>query len=657
MSLRSKIVLSLSLVAVLWAIVDNVLLRSLVGNHFEGITEQTAVDASARAEEEIELQGESLRRMIKGYAASPLLRKALQEEDRGLLEQLLDNEALERSGVDLMIALAEDGRVLRYCAKDASGAEVGYRIFPNQLIAPSNPLLKKPADERLGSVLHTEHGFLLVFAFAVPLEGELPVELGTLQPVPLPGQAVLIAGSLLDPEIARTTEGHQTTSRLVDLLRSDLTARQLSALDRLDSSDQEYVVDELENGGFVSYRRLMDVEGRPTLLLEVEHSPDALLQGRRVQQFLALSTLGATSLIFLVLLRLLQHVVIAPLSQLTKHATEIGSTDDTTRRLKFDRGDEIGQLSVEFDAMLDKLEESRRMIVASARQAGMSEIATGVLHNVGNVLNSVNVSRSLIERKLDGLPVRDLERTVEVLRKHEDSLAEFIGEDPRGKNMLPFLEQLSNSLSVHHSEAIRESDNLRKSVDHIADLVRSQQVYAGSRGVLERVSLSSEVDNALKISVQASGDDLDLEVTREYESIPTVMVDRHKLMEILINLIQNAKQAMHKARVKNPSLRVSVRMAPADDSGAGAAAVDSHERFVEISIGDNGEGIPKANLARIFSHGFTTKSNGHGFGLHVSANAATEMGGTLKVESDGPGQGARFTLSFPVDAAQRSEAA
>ena len=70
--------------------------------------------------------------------------------------------------------------------------------------------------------------------------------------------------------------------------------------------------------------------------------------------------------------------------------------------------------------------------------------------------------------------------------------------------------------------------------------------------------------------------------------------------------------------------------------------------MVEISVKDNGVGIPKENLRKIFQHGFTTRSDGHGFGLHGSAIAATQMHGSLSVDSAGDDQGATFVLRVPI---------
>jgi signal transduction histidine kinase len=74
-----------------------------------------------------------------------------------------------------------------------------------------------------------------------------------------------------------------------------------------------------------------------------------------------------------------------------------------------------------------------------------------------------------------------------------------------------------------------------------------------------------------------------------------------------------------------------------------------------ITVTDNGVGIPPENMARIFNHGFTTKKDGHGFGLHSGANAAKEMGGSLTAHSDGPGKGATFTLELPTAESRKAQ--
>src|SRR5262245_44766229 len=153
------------------------------------------------------------------------------------------------------------------------------------------------------------------------------------------------------------------------------------------------------------------------------------------------------------------------------------------------RKDEIGQLAGEFDRMLEKLARSREQVIETARLAGMSEIATGVLHNVGNVLNSVNVAANLASTRAQELSTGDLEMLVKVLEQHQTDLSAFVGRDPRGKHLVPFLSELTRALGTQKTSLQDELRSLNQGIEHIAELVRAQQSYAGQKGVFERTSL------------------------------------------------------------------------------------------------------------------------------------------------------------------------
>jgi C4-dicarboxylate-specific signal transduction histidine kinase len=122
---------------------------------------------------------------------------------------------------------------------------------------------------------------------------------------------------------------------------------------------------------------------------------------------------------------------------------------------------------------------------------------------------------------------------------------------------------------------------------------------------------------------------------RDFQARPIVTVERHKVLQILVNIIRNAKFACDESGRSDK--RMTVR-------------ITQDDRHVRIAVIDNGVGIPQENLTRIFAHGFTTRKTGHGFGLHSGALAAKELGGELLAQSDGPGKGATFTLEFPVTA-------
>jgi signal transduction histidine kinase len=292
-----------------------------------------------------------------------------------------------------------------------------------------------------------------------------------------------------------------------------------------------------------------------------------------------------------------------------------------------------------------KLEETHKRLLEASRQAGMAEVATGVLHNVGNVLNSVSVSASVVCDRLRKSEAGDVHRAAVMLHGKNGDLAQFLTVDPKGKLLPEFLAEASKLLVTERDELIAEMASVGEHIEHIKEIVAMQQTYAKVFGVLEPVTPASLVQDALKMNAAAVGRQRGKVIQQFDEDVPTAMVDRHKVLQILVNLMRNSKYAMDQQAPAEKRLEIHLRR-----TEAGNAA---------ITVRDNGVGIAPENLTRIFGHGFTTKKDGHGFGLHSGALAAKEMNGSLSVHSDGPGQGAAFTLELPpaptTDAKQRAE--
>jgi nitrogen fixation/metabolism regulation signal transduction histidine kinase len=278
-------------------------------------------------------------------------------------------------------------------------------------------------------------------------------------------------------------------------------------------------------------------------------------------------------------------------------------------------------------------EELNRRLIETSRQAGMAEVATGVLHNVGNVLNSVNVSASLLVDKVRRSRISSVDSAASLLRRNEDRLAEFLTSDDAGRRLPAFLSKLASHLAQEHEEVARELDLLTRNVEHIKEIVNTQQAFAKCGGVCEAESIESLVEDSLRINDEALVRHK-VALVREFLPTPTVHVDKHQVLQILINLISNAKYAV--AGRENPTVTVRIG-APVAQPGV-----------VRVQVADNGVGISPENLTRIFAHGFTTRKDGHGFGLHSAALAAKAMGASLHAESPGPGMGATFTLDLPM---------
>lgn len=280
-----------------------------------------------------------------------------------------------------------------------------------------------------------------------------------------------------------------------------------------------------------------------------------------------------------------------------------------------------------------ELANAQQHLMELSRRSGMAEVATGVLHNVGNVLNSVNVGATVIANKVRDSRLENLTAALNLLQEHSHDLSQFVESDTKGQRVLPYLQNLSSHLQSERRQVLNEIETLTSHIDHIKQIVATQQDYAKVSVLTEMVSLSKLIDDAVKL-VSASFERHHVEIIREIEDCPEVSAARHKLLEILVNLLRNAKQAVTEHNGPRRQVRICARR----------HAVGR----VRIEIHDTGMGIPPENLARIFAHGFTTKRDGHGFGLHSGALAAQQMHGTLWAESGGAGRGASFILELPV---------
>lgn len=282
-----------------------------------------------------------------------------------------------------------------------------------------------------------------------------------------------------------------------------------------------------------------------------------------------------------------------------------------------------------------ELRDTQSELLDTARQAGMAEIATNVLHNVGNVLNSVNISADLVTRKLRASKAQGLGKAMQLINEHQGDLGTFLTEDAKGKLLPGYLNQLVEAIALEQQGMTDELAQLTKSVDHIKDIVATQQSYAGANSLMEPLHISELLEDALRMNSGALTRH-HVQVVKEYSDVPQVMGDKHRLLLILINLISNAKYAMSDLSNRPRQMTLGVKIV--DDT------------TLQVSVKDDGEGIAEENMTRIFAHGFTTRKEGHGFGLHSCALAAIEMNGHLTAHSDGPGKGALFTLQIPLKA-------
>ncbi|WP_375771345.1 ATP-binding protein [Archangium gephyra] len=422
----------------------------------------------------------------------------------------------------------------------------------------------------------------------------------------------------------------------------------------------EVILELPEFGEYLAVARLRGPEWNFVTVL-----PQSVVSGAAFSAARYVLLFGVASLVLelLIMAWVLQREISRPLQSLTRAAHSVAAGDFQVE-LGTARGDELGVLAGAFRMMADKvkqreeelrmanesleqrveertreLKEVHQQLVRTARQAGMAEIATNVLHNVGNVLNSVYTSAQLAKERLERLRLEQVGRVATLLEERQTELSTFLTQDERGRNMMPFLRRLGQNLLEERQELYTLLDDVGRYTEHIGDIVKVQQTHARTPRLNEPVSLEALVEDALRINA-AGLLRHQVKEERRLTALPPVLTDRHKVLMILVNLVSNAKYAMDETPVEQRLLRVTLERVGTDR--------------VRIDIRDQGLGIPPEMRTRIFQYGFTTRDGGHGFGLHSSALAAQELGGSLTAHSDGPGQGATFTLELPFHPAEQA---
>ncbi len=392
----------------------------------------------------------------------------------------------------------------------------------------------------------------------------------------------------------------------------------------------------------VASRILVQTTEDVTRLLQ-HHTREELRLLGIVQRVIPVGAFLVTIMLFVFVIRRIFLPFVASTEDLERSEAALRFARDELEHRVIERTEALAQanealrhahddLEVRVKERTQELKDTQRRAVELARQAGMAELATNVLHNVGNVLNSINTSATILGERLRALRLPSLLKLAGMLEERRADLGTFMTQDERGRRLPEFLGKLGENLSAERDEMLSMTAALHRHVEHIRTIVELQQTYAMSSSLVEAVSLEELLEDAIRINGAALGRH-GVSLERHLVPLPRLMVDKHKLLQIILNLISNAKYALNDNPPGERRLTVKVERPT--------------EALVRVQVCDNGMGIAPELLTKIFQHGFTTRKEGHGFGLHSCAIAARSMDGSLVAHSDGPGKGATFTLELP----------
>lgn len=376
---------------------------------------------------------------------------------------------------------------------------------------------------------------------------------------------------------------------------------------------------------------ISDLFGKPVLALQVDTSREISAHGAAAVNHSTWSLVATSLLMMVVLWLLLRQAMLRPLSQLTDHALRIGADDNLHPHLDLKRGDEIGVLAGTFDEMVDRLAEARRRLVDQSFRSGVAEMASGVLHNIGNAVTPLNVKLSILNRDLGAAPVAEMEQAA-------TELGDPATAPERRSDLVQFVELAGIELAGLVKRSREEVAAAAQQVVHVQEILADQERFSRSARVIEPVDMAAIIQDAVAGLSPEMKAAQQIEVTPAVTEVGAVTGARAALQQVVTNLLVNAAESILAA-----------------DAHPGRVVVSaSHEELkgqamMHLRFEDNGGGIQPDHQERLFERGFSTKNrDGSGQGLHWSAITVQALGGRITTESAGVGRGACLHVWLPL---------
>ena len=514
--------------------------------------------------------------------------------------------ALKQLQVNVLMIVDLQGDIVLSSAEDLRTGKPLDIDFAGRKMLPAD----FPWRRNLGSgnsargLLRTNHGVMMI--------ASAPVLNGSGGGTPL---GFVIMGRLLDKPQVHALAAH------AQAVLSMLSEPQ-AAGERVAETDEHTRID----------RSFVDVYGTPVLTLRVEVPRRITAQGRAAVTYASVYLVGAAVAALVALLIVLNRVVLEPLARVTRHAVTVGEGSDLGARLNLKSRDEIGRLAHEFDRMVARVEQSRRQLVDQSFHAGFAELAKGVLHNLGNAMTPLGVRVSKLGERLRAAPVEDL-----ILASAELEGGDVPSE--RSRDLKTFMHLGSREMAVCLQEARNDLEVIQRQATLVQTALTELMQSTRNEQVIETVRLPDLVSQTLEIVPDACRQRLLVDADESLRQVGTVCVARTVLRLVLQNLIINASEAVREAGRERGVLRL------------GAEIVRENEREqLHLHCEDNGIGIARGDLERLFDKGYSTKSKdtNYGIGLHWCANAIAALGGRIWAASEGPGLGASLHLMVPL---------
>jgi sensor domain CHASE-containing protein len=631
MSLRVKVILILLGVFAAYGLLDYGVQRLLIYPSFVQLELQQATREVDRAIEALEREIDGLLPTASDWATWDDTYRFVQDHNRAYIDANLNLETLAGLRLSLMAFYDADGRLAWGAGRDPNTGEA---IALPELTAATLPrdhvLLsgRDPSGVTAG-LLASGQGAMLLVAKSILKSDATGPSAGT-----------LIVGRLLDQRAVRRIAGQAGVNLYVTLVAGQ---QWKAAPPQFVGGALRHTPVTLREGkeAIIGSTIVADLLGRPLLRVEVATARDITARGDAALNFSWISLAGAGIVVLAVLLALLDRTVFEPVQHLKHHVSALGDRDDLEARLDMQRSDEIGVLAREFDRMVGHLAEARSRLLEQSYNSGVAEMASCVLHNVGNAVTPINVQLTDLLQGFRQAPAAELDMAVA-------ELADPATPAERRAELSRFVELAGRELATVVQDAPRALDAVARQLRHVQQILANQEQYSRAARVLEPIVLDALVAEVLANLPDATRSAMRVEIDPSLRRVGKVVAAPAALRQVVRNLLINAAESIRAAGLGARAGRVRLLGSTETLDGASVA---------HLCVQDNGAGIDPADLPRLFERGFTTKAGGAGMGLHWSATTLASMQGRMYAESQGPGTGACVHLLIPLAKLEAERAA
>ena len=615
MSLSSKVVLLLCTLFLAFGAVDYVVQRKVILPSFESLEADLARTDMERVTRAMDGEMDQLLTFCADWGNWLETYRYMGGENPSFVADNMTESTIVAAGLDLVAYVADDGRFV-WTQGLVPGTETAldYRMLDGPGLPADHPFMDavRTGGTARGIVV-TEHGPMMLVAAPV-LDGAGNG----------PHRGAVLLGRVITPQVAERLAAQAQ----VQLEVSTPPAADATAAAGADPGAPRIVQGNTHNA---VYRNLYDIAGRPSVLLRIDVPRDVSARGRAATGYALASVFVAGVIVLVTLVVALRYMVLRPVSRLTDHAVAITEGDDLTRRMNLDRKDEIGVLANEFDRMVDKLADARRRLVDQSFEAGAAQVTAGVLHNVGNAMTPLGVAVNSLQERLRGAPLGEIEMVLAELAGSE-------GDPSRRTDLERFLHLAVRELVKVAAAAGDDAATVTRQTEAI-QAVLAEQLQARRAGpVIETVDLASLVWRSTELVAPDLQRVLDVRIDPSVRSLGSLPLPRITLQQVFQNILQNAAESVRAGGRDRGVLSVTAELESGDAGPSG----------LTVRFSDDGVGISREDLTRIFENGFSTKprTTNQGIGLHWCANALQSIGGGIRAASDG--HGATMIVSVPL---------